>query len=300
VWLAVLVALLLISPVLLWNAQNQWVSFKYQTQHGAGGIWQLQHVLRFLLVQLVVFGPLLLWGLAGVRRVSGGGTRWLVLFFAIPFALLAYLSGGGSSLPHWTAPAWVALAPFAGLALGRATQTRWRGLIIGLAVLQALLCVALPTLMVTGGIPFVEAKAPASSRAPNPFADMHGWDQAGVRASALASQRNLTSVSVQNWTLASRLGWYARPLKVHVLEDRFDQFDLWAGDLPRGGDTLLVDWSEMAYVLPLGAHGFANCQLLETLPVQRLGRPLSEFRFYACQGWSGEPQPRLLSEVTAP
>ena len=87
---------------------------------------------------------------------------------------------------------------------------------------------------------------------------------------------------------------------MHVLEDRFDQFDLWAGDLPEGGDTLLVDWSEMAYVRPLGAHGFADCQLLETLAVQRLGRPLSEFRFYACQGWSGAPQPRLLSEVTAP
>ncbi|MDE2416825.1 MAG: glycosyltransferase family 39 protein [Burkholderiales bacterium] len=300
VWLAVLVALLMISPVLLWNAQNQWVSFRYQTQHGAGGVWQLQHVLRFLLVQLVVFGPMLLWGLAGVRLHAENGHRWLVLFFAMPFAVLAYLSGGGTSLPHWTAPAWVALAPFAGLALERFTQTRWRRPIVGLAILQGLLCIALPALMLTGGIPFVEAKAPASNRAPNPFADLHGWDQAGAHARTLASQHNLSSVSVQNWTLASRLGWYARPLKVHVLEDRFDQFALWAGDLPKGGDTLLVDWSEMAYALPLGAHGFANCQLLETLPVLRLGRPLSEFRFYACQGWSGAPQPRLLSEVTAP
>lgn len=299
-WIAVLMAMLMVSPVLLWNAQNQWVSFKYQTAHGAGGGWQLQQVLRFLLVQLGVFGPLMLWGLSGVRRLTLQGPRGLVLFFAIPFALLAYLSGGGTSLPHWTAPAWVALAPFAGLALAHAAQTRWRWVLVGLAVLQGLLCLALPSLMLTGGVPLIEAKSPASSRASNPFADLHGWDQAGVRVSQLARERNLTSVSVQNWTLASRLGWYARPLKVHVLEDRFDQFDLWAGDLPQGADTLLVDWSELAYVVPLGAHGFAGCQLLETLPVQRLGRPLSEFRFYACQGWSGAPQPRLLSEVNAP
>lgn len=296
-WLSVLVALAMISPVLLWNAQNQWISFKYQTQHGAGGNWQLQHLLRFLLLQLVVFGPLLLWGLGGARRVAVPGQRWLLLFFIIPFAVLAYLSGGGTSLPHWTAPAWVALAPFAGLALARAVQTRVRYLVLALAVVQGVLCAALPVLMLTGGQPFIEAKAPASARAPNPFADLHGWDRAGARARELASLKNLSSISVQNWTLASRLGWYARPLKVHVLEDRFDQFDLWAGDLPKGGDTLLVDWSEMAYALPLGAHGFAACQLLDTLPVQRMGKPLSEFRFYACQGWSGAPQPRLLSEV---
>lgn len=300
VWLAVLVALLMITPVLLWNAQNQWVSFKYQTEHGSGGDWQLQHVLRFLLVQWVVFGPLMLWGMGGVRRLTVKGHRLLVLFFAIPFAVLAYLSGGGSSLPHWTAPAWVALAPLAGLALAQAAQTRWRWMLIALAVLQGLLCLALPSLMLTGGVPFIEAKAPASSRASNPFADLHGWDQAGARVSQLAREHNLTSVSVQNWTLASRLGWYARPMKVHVLEDRFDQFDIWAGDLPKGTDTLLVDWSELAYVVPLGPHGFAGCQLLETLPVQRLGRPLSEFRFYACQAWSGAPQPRLLSEVHTP
>ncbi|MEY4738153.1 MAG: hypothetical protein RL302_2472, partial [Pseudomonadota bacterium] len=96
------------------------------------------------------------------------------------------------------------------------------------------------------------------------------------------------------------LGWYARPMPVHDLEARFDQFTLWAGDLPEGANTLLVDWSEMAYATPFGTHGFVDCQLLEVLPVQRLGRPLSEFRFYNCQGWSGKPAPRLQSALAAP
>ena len=38
-WLSALVAAILIAPVILWNAQNQWVSFAYQFQHGAGGAW---------------------------------------------------------------------------------------------------------------------------------------------------------------------------------------------------------------------------------------------------------------------
>ena len=306
VWLAALLALLLISPVVVWNAQNQWISFAYQIQHGAGGSWQAMHLARFLVVQLLVYGPLLLWGLWGVRRVADARHRWLVLFFVIPFAVLAYLSGGGSSLPHWTAPAWVALAPFAGLALAGAARSWARRWVLLLAVVQGGLCIALPALMVTGGAPFFATSADHRSDAPNPFADVHGWQQAGARANALAAQHRLTSVSVQNWTLASRLGWYARPLPVHVLEDRFDQFDIWAGDLQVGGNTLLVDWSQMAYTLPVGPHGFAACTLLESLPVQRLGQPVAQFWFYSCQGWSGspqpqrQPQPQLQSDRVAP
>jgi hypothetical protein len=162
-------------------------------------------------------------------------------------------------------------------------------------VAQGLLCAAALGLMLTGGYPVVtNATGQGNSTAPsNPFADLHGWGEAGARACALAAQEGLKSVAVQNWTLASRLGWYARPLPVHVLEDRFDQFDLWAGDLPAGGDTLLVDWSQLGYTVPLGGHGFADCKLLESQDVLRLGRVISSFRFYACHGWSGQPQPLL-------
>lgn len=289
-WLALALAVLMVLPVAIWNQQNHWISFTYQAQHGAGSAWRWGHVLQFLLVQVVVFGPLLWWGAQAARKDDAG--RKLLLFFAVPFALLAAAAGGGSSLPHWTAPAWVALAPLAGIALARATEggVRW-GVRIALA-LQGLVCVVLLGLMVSGGGALIAA-FPKLAEGPNPFADLHGWDAAGARTQQLAMREKLGSVGVQNWTLASRLGWYARPLPVHVLEDRFDQFDLWAGDLQVGSDTLLVDWSQMAYELPLGAHGFQSCQLLDTLPVMHGGYHLSTFRFYACRGWAGDPQPRL-------
>jgi hypothetical protein len=305
-WVALVVALAIVSPVAIWNAQNGWISFTYQADHGAGEVWQWSHLLQFVLIQAVAYGPLMLWGVWGVAR-SAPRVRTLAGFFAIPFAVLVALSGGGTGLPHWTAPAWVALAPFAGMALaagwnGGAGLKGWqrRG-ITALAVVQALACVALVALMVGGGMPFFSGRAASAdtTNAPNPFADLHGWDAAGVRAQQLAQQQGLDSVSVQNWTLASRLGWYARPLKVHVLQDRFDQFDIWAGKLPVGGSTLLVDWSQLPFVTPLGAHGFAQCTRLDSLNVQRLGYDLAHFDFYACQGWSGSPAPRLQPDARA-
>jgi hypothetical protein len=356
--LSLLLALVVVSPVLVWNAQNQWVSFAYQAGHGAGGAWQWDHLVRYLLLQLLAYGPLLWWGFAGWLRTAPRGQR-LGGFFAIPWLVLVAMSGGGSGLPHWTAPAWVALSPFAGVALAHAWGQGGgrRALLRALVALQAAGCAALLGMMVSGGAPWLAGgtvppaanAAPASNHAeatgshaaqtpasnpsggatasthatttntntntstststtPNPFADLHGWDAAAARAQQLAKERGLTSAAVQNWTLASRLAWYARPLPVHVLQDRFDQFDFWAGKLPSGASTLLVDWSQQPYAPPLGTPGFARCERLETLAVQRFGYHLAQFDFYACFGWSGmpgsqlqlqpQPQPQPAARVT--
>ena len=290
-----LLALLLVAPVALWNAQHDWISFRYQASHGAGGAWEALHLLRFALVQLLAFGPLLLWGL---RKSGRGGV--LRAFFWIPLVVLALLSGGGSSLPHWTAPAWVALSPFAGLALARyayahgdsrrqGRRARWLGVLVAL---QASACAALLGLMLSAGAPFFPQSWRTTAVGANPFADLHGWDAAGARARALAQAQGLASVSVQNWTLASRLGWYAQPLAVHVLAPGTDQFSLWAGDLPVGADTLLVDWSHLSFELPLAPQGFARCDVLDTLDVRHGSAPLARFRFYACRGWAGQAAPR--------
>ena len=296
-WAAVALALLMVSPVLVWNAHNDWVSFVYQARHGSGSVWRFQDVLRFALVQVLAYGPLLWFGARA--RTGEGALRW---FFVLPFAVLAWLSGGGSSLPHWTAPAWAALAPFAGVALAEAwgqgmDRQPLRRFFVGAWVgLQAVGSAALFWLMLSAGVPVLPHSANDAPVGANPFVDVYGWQEAGAKAKELAAQQGLGSLSVQHWTLASRLAWYARPLPVHDLEDRFDQFTLWAGPLPVGADTLLVDWSAMAYAVPLGAHGFRACELLDTQVATHWGLPVSSFRFYACHGWSGRAQPRLRME----
>jgi 4-amino-4-deoxy-L-arabinose transferase-like glycosyltransferase len=299
-WLGMLLALALVSPVFVWNAQHGWISFAYQLHHGAGSHWQAVNVLQFLLAQLLVYGPLLLWG--GVALLRQGrrplhGTPVLLglfSFFALPFALLLYLSGGGSGLPHWMAPAWVALSPFAGMGLAALWAAGRRRALVIMAALQALLCVLLYALMLTAGPPWMSSRE--QPEAINPFTDFHGWDEAGERALQLARELDVSHLAVQNWTLASRLAWYARPLPVHVLDPAFDQFSLWSGDLPVGADALLMDWSQMAYQLPVGAGMFAHCAPADGFAVQRLGRPVSGFVFYHCRDWGGKPQPQRLGE----
>ena len=75
---------------------------------------------------------------------------------------------------------------------------------------------------------------------------LYGWDEASARAKALAAERRVARLAVHNWTLASRVAWYARPLPVQVLDGRPGQFGLWFGEMPAGADALVLDWSLMS------------------------------------------------------
>ena len=65
---------------------------------------------------------------------------------------------------------------------------RWA--IGSMAVVQGLLCMAALGLMLTGGYPLMtHASGQGNGAAPsNPFADLHGWAQAGAQARALAAR----------------------------------------------------------------------------------------------------------------
>lgn len=295
-WCALLLALLLVLPVFAWNARHDWISFSYQLHHGAGSQWQWAPMAVFILAQLLLY-PLLVRGVLGLRRALAGG-RWaglcsrhgcLLGFFVLPFGALMVLSGGGSGLPHWTAPAWVALAPFAGVGLAALWAAGRHRLIWVLGAVQAASCVLLYALMLSAGPPWMGSGVQPEPI--NPFTDFYGWDAAGRRLRQLAGEKNVRHLAVQNWTLASRLAWYARPLPVHVLDPAFDQFSLWSGELAPGSDALLLDWSQMAYKLPVGAGRFERCAPLDTLAVERAGRAVASFSFYLCSHWGGQPAP---------
>ncbi len=286
---AIAIALLLISPVLLWNAQYDWISFKYQIDHGSGGDWLWRRLAAFLGLQIVVFGFLPLLGLWAYSRMVGFTKRpfvsILLVFFILPFSVFAALSGGGG-LPHWTSPAWFCLAPIAGVGLTQWWQSGKRWLITLCLAVQGTLVVSGLTLVMTAGYPI------ASQFKTNPLADLYGWRSASTRANLLVNELKASGIAVQNWTLASRVGWYAKPTPIFVLDDRQDQFDLWFGTLPEGSNIILLNWSEMSFKLPVGDGQFRTCRPLDRLRIAHLGQALSQFELSYCQGWGGKAKPQ--------
>lgn len=281
-WVALVIALIVIGPVLYWNWMNDWISFQYQIAHGSGGTWAWRRVAAFMGIQIVCFGPLIILGAWVFLKQCLHAQKWVLIallsFFFIPFAVFASLSGGGS-LPHWTTPAWFCLAPFTGIGLAKAWASQHRLLIRLLVIGQLLICLLGFGFVLAGGISSTAIKS-------NPIADLYGWKLAGQKAAQLAQATQVKGIAVQNWTLASRAAWYAQPLPVFVLDQRRDQFDLWFGQLAAGSSVLLMNWSGMSFNPPIGGNlAFEQCEPLDRLEIVRFGQVLSAFEYSLCRNW---------------
>ena len=304
----VAVGMLIVSPVFLWNAAHDWISFKYQGAHVSGGAWRPEMVIAFLLAQLLVFGPVTVWGLVRFwqRRTNtliDPSSIWLLAAFILPLVMLAYLAGGGRSLPYWTSPAWVLAVPFAavglgGMGMGLKSEGSRVSLVttVVLAFIQIVLIAWTAASLILGrptgwtnhtdqttqGASTPPSQSvPESRKASNPFADVYGWDQIGTAVIELSRETGITTLAIGNWTLGSRLGWYARPLPVWVTDSRFDQFDLWMQKPQADEPVLFVQWSEMPSAT--GYKSLYDCKMVREVSIKHIGKVISFFTVSICR-----------------
>jgi len=295
-WLAFSVALVCVVPVFYWNYVHDWASFRYQLNHAAGqSHWQGLNALRFTLVIWAAYGwilPVAWW--VGLKHTSGVvhagaqnlSAHRLGLYFGVPSLLLwVYLSGRGSTLPHWATPAVVALLPLAAWGCHH-WAARHQKIRLGLMLTQAVGCVVFFGLMVAGGLP---ADATQTKPRANPFADLYGWREAAEKASQLAERHQANALAVTNWSLASRLAWYARPLPIKVVNTHGDQFALWFGGLQPTDQVVWVNWSLMRFDPPMGTDQFKSCERLDEMVLSHWERPMAQFDFWLCKGWTPSP-----------
>ncbi len=292
-WLCLLIAITLITPVLYWNMNHDWISFKYQLGHGAGGEWKFRRIGNFLLTQLACYGLLNLLGLTWVFRRYLSPPIGLFSFSVIPFLIFAVMSGGGGSLPHWTSPAWIAITPICAIGLANAWFVGRKFWITTMIFLQLSLVAIGFFLLASGGLPGVSMKDPLGQK--NPIADLYGWDLAGEKLNQIAIEKNIPHIVTQNWTMGSRLAWYTQSKSVHILDDRRDQFDIWFGKMPEGEDAVLLQWSQMTYELPIQKNQFSSCDKIDSMPVKRSDRAISQFDFYVCKDW-GQIHPEKIND----
>src|SRR5947209_10751033 len=107
-WAAGLVASVIFLPVLIWNAEHDWVSFLFQAGraesgfHPLGPIATLAGAAVFLLPW--IWAPLVASGFLALRRGPSDRQRWLLVCLAAPpLILFSAASLRGNVLFHWTA-----------------------------------------------------------------------------------------------------------------------------------------------------------------------------------------------------
>ncbi len=175
-YLAAALTLLVLAPVLVWNMQHDFASFRFQSARSAGGSGvHLGPFIAMALGQLVWLGPWIVWPMArGVLQARREASQALTAL--LPLALPAILFftvqplWSGNALPHWTMGGFALLLPFAGLWLARAATARgafrWGAGV--LAVLAVLVVAESRTAFLRRLIPSL----PASG---DPLLDLYDW-----------------------------------------------------------------------------------------------------------------------------
>ncbi len=130
-YVAGLAALAVFSPVLVWNAEHNWVSLLFQG--GRAGIGRLHPFgplstfageSLFLLPWMWL--PLVILGVAALRAGPRNPERWLLACLALPpIAVFAVISLWSHVLFHWATPGYLMLFPLLGDAVGRHRRRNW-------------------------------------------------------------------------------------------------------------------------------------------------------------------------------
>lgn len=218
-YLAVAIALLVFLPVIVWNAQNEWASIRFQ---GSRAVplpgEQDTPLLDSILGQATWILPWIWIPLLGVlavalRRGPRDPARWLlvclgagpVLFFTLVAAL------GRRGLPHWQAPGYFMLLPLLGASVAARLERRdpwvrpWLWLSAG-----GLACVllVLVTHVSTGWIARV---APSALERGDPTDDLLQWRPVVRQLRRWGYPRPGVAMVAATWADAAKLAYALGP-----------------------------------------------------------------------------------------
>jgi hypothetical protein len=207
-------ALAIFSPVIVWNYQNNWVSFAFQsgrTANGASfGSSAFAHSAEAFGAQVALLSPWagvpLLLALAEALRSrdAASPSRFLLWLAGVPLLLFASMPFlGKTAIPHWFNSAWLFAFPLLGLWLSKHSAQWLRSWTRASVALTAASFAFFVTYVAEG--PFWTASAKPMMK----DATQWSYDWKGLRESSVWSapgNEPPAFVAVDNWRIGGKAG----------------------------------------------------------------------------------------------
>jgi hypothetical protein len=298
-YVAVGLAAAVFAPVLIWNAQHDWVSLAFQSSKRISemGGFKPRYFGILVATQFLVLSPYLFVVaigalVRGARGWFGPGTdyraRLLLLSGAIPIALFALISFRSLVKINWLAPAYWSLL-ILGVRHVLTLDDGQRRLRRGLASSAVVLLIALAA--------FSVSNLPVAGN----LNTWSGWQDAARRvdrftAEARGEGRD-TFVFATNYRVSSLLRFYLagqpRTYAQDVYGDAALQFDYFPlGSDMRGATGILVisEPDTFATYRERLKTVFDACEPVDVVPVTAFGKVTRRIEIYRCSNYKGHPR----------
>ena len=296
-YVAMLVAVLIFAPVIVWNADHGWASFAFQGSKRVGqmGGFKPHFFLVLLGTQLLLVTPYLLAmclaafgrGAKAWRSLAGDDrTRLLWLSAAVPLVLFTLVSFRSHAKPNWLAPAYWSLIILGVRHLLGGGAPRWR---VGLASSAAI------ALLVLGV--FLAPPLPLLRSMDN----WSGWPEAAQRVAqeqrALQAEGKQSFVFSPNYKISSLMRFYMPGQPRTYAQDTYGaralQFD--HGPAPQDlrsatGLLVLSDQSQSSLDLARLNPWFDSVTLAAVVETQAFGGLVRRIEIYRATGYTGHPR----------
>lgn len=212
-WISGVIALLVFSPTLIWNAQHDWASVHYQFRRLVIEEWSLRYLGELILTQIGMATPPIFilgcMGLARMLRGEGGPhpARVLVNAFVWPIALyFAWHTLHGRVEGNWPEPMFVGFVIAAAVAAERLT---WKGAWASVAAWSKRL--AVPVGLVVAAAIYAQAcfgVVPLGSSDPTAQNLGAGWKDLAVKLDEVRMKLGAPVVLTMNQRLTGWLSFY--------------------------------------------------------------------------------------------
>jgi len=317
-WVACLVATVVFLPVLLWNAEHDWTSFRFQLQHGLGTTPRGSPLTRELdllggqlgLVSPIIFVLLAYAVWAHLRRTVDDVRFTLAVVATVCWAFFLYSATRKSVEANWPAPSYVPAVAL--LAAWGATPHKWLRRGVGLAAVLV-------------GVIYLHALAPFLPIPPrkDPIARGAGWErvaaQVGEARASLGAGRAASGdpyalrgidggrswIGADRYQDVSQLAFHAsapgrgpEPAFCMCFTGRSNQYALWPSFPQRAtpGDALVLvlddTGGEMHGTAARVAEHFTSVRRGALAPLMRGRDTVSVRRLWILEGYRGGWPPR--------
>jgi 4-amino-4-deoxy-L-arabinose transferase-like glycosyltransferase len=279
-YLAVLLAVAMQTPVLIWNAQHGLASFGFITGGRAklpGSGLNLEGLRGYIVGGLSVLSPFIVWPMLrfGFTRRDGHGYARLVFAISTLGFLLASLFT--NILIHWNAIAYVAALPFL------ATHFRSR-ILLGAQIVYGVLAIGFAA--VNYGVLPVMATVNAPDQT---SAWAYGWDEVADAVKQVRTDNTIGFVGATDYALASPLAFALHDRDVTSLSMHRDGYDDWFDpEAHRGQDAIIVAdyWRQLD---PAVAAQFTSVEPVRLFDITRFGKVLDHITIYVAHDFAPAP-----------